>query len=433
MSPVELGVLGIILLFVLFFLKVPIAFAMAIVGVLGIGYINSWQAGLGVLAREFYGQYSSYSLSAITMFVLMGSFAFAAGIGQRLYQSAYSLVGHFRGGLGIATIIGCAGFAAICGSTTATAATMGKIALPEMRKYNYSDTLATGTVASGGTLGVLIPPSTIFIVYGFLTEQSIGSLFVAGLLPGVLLALLFILTIYLVCRFNPEYGPPGERTSFQEKIKALLNVIEAVFIFGLVIGGLFLGWFTPVQAGGIGAALSIIVGLIRRSVTWKNFVELTRDGLRTAAMILTVIAGATIFGRFMAITTIPFALANWVQNIDLPAMAIVGVIFLIFFVGGFFIDAMALIMLLVPILFPVVKNLGLDLIWFGVIIVLVANLGVLTPPVGVNVYVVKSIAPEVPLGRIFWGTVPFMAAIAVCTIIAMAFPSLTLFLPGLVN
>jgi tripartite ATP-independent transporter DctM subunit len=236
-----------------------------------------------------------------------------------------------------------------------------------------------------------------------------------------------------MCRLNPEYGPPGESIGFKEKIKAFLSTIEALAVFALVIGGLFLGWFSPVQAGGIGAALSLLIGLLRRQVTWKNFVELTKDGLRTAAMILTVIAGATVFGRFMAITTIPFALANWVQSLNLPPVAIVGVIFLIFFIGGFFIDAMALIMLLVPILFPVVKHLGLDLVWFGVIIVLVSNLGVLTPPVGVNAYVVKSIAPEVPLGQIFKGTAPFMAAILVATAIAMAFPSLSLFLPGLLK
>ena len=314
------------------------------------------------------------------MFVLMGSFAFAAGIGQRLYKAAYVLVGDRPGGLGIATIIGCAGFAAICGSTAATAATMGRIALPEMKKYNYNDTLAAGTVASGGTLGILIPPSTVFIVYGFLTEQSIGELFVAGLLPGLLLTLLFVLTISLMCRFKPELGPPGESISLKEKFKAFLSAFEAIGIFGLVIGGLFLGWFSPVQAGGIGAALALLIGLLRRSVTWENFVDLTKDGLRTSVMILSVIAGATVFSHFMAITTIPFVLADWVQGLPLPPIAIVAVIVFIFFIGGFFIDVMALLTILIPILFPVVKNLGLDLIWFGVVIVVVSNLGVLTPP-----------------------------------------------------
>ncbi|MEW6424838.1 MAG: TRAP transporter large permease [Bacillota bacterium] len=433
MSPVEIGLWGIALLFVLVFLRVPIAFAMAIVGVLGFGWISSWQAGLSILARDFFGQFASYSLSAITMFVLMGSFAFVAGIGERLYEAAYGLVGDRKGGLGIATIIGCAGFAAICGSTAATAATMGKIALPEMRKYHYNDTLATGTVASGGTLGILIPPSTVFIVYGFLTEQSIGKLFIAGILPGLVLTLFFGLTVYLMCRFKPELGPPGESISMKAKLKAFFSAFEALGVFVLVIGGLFLGWFSPVQAGGIGAALALLIGLFRRQVTWENFVELTKDGLRTATMILAVIAGATIFGRFMAVSTIPFYLAGWVQNLPLSPTAIVAVIIFIFFIGGFFIDVMALITLLVPIIFPIIKHLGLDLIWFGVIIVLVSNMGVLTPPVGVNVYVVKALAPEIPLGQIFKGTIPFLIAIILTTGIVVAFPSLSLYLPGLLK
>jgi tripartite ATP-independent transporter DctM subunit len=433
MSPVDIGLIGILLLFVLFFLEIPIFLAMSIVGALGIVYINSWEAGLGLLARDFFGQYSSYSLSAITMFVLMGSFAFVSGIGQRLYKAAYGMVGDRPGGLGIATIIGCAGFAAICGSTTATAATMGKIALPEMKKYNYNDTLATGTIASGGTLGILIPPSTVFIVYGFLTEQSIGDLFVAGILPGLVLTLLFVLAVYILCRFNPELGPPGERISLKDRVKAFISAFEALGVFGLVIGGLFLGWFSAVQAGGIGAAVCLLIGLLRRKVTWANFSEFTKDGLRTATMILSVIAGATVFGHFMAVTTIPFVLAGFVQGLQIPPVAIVAVIIFIFFVGGFFIDVMALITILVPILFPVVKHLGLDLIWFGVVIVMVSNLGVLTPPVGVNVYVVKSIAPQIPIGQIFKGTVPFMIAIVVATAITMAFPSLSLYLPGLLH
>lgn len=433
MSPVETGLWGIVLLLVLVFLRVPIAFAMAIVGVLGFGYISSWQAGLGVLARDFFGQFTSYSLSAITMFVLMGSFAFVAGIGERLYRAAYGLVGDRKGGLCIATIIGCAGFAAICGSTAATAATMGKIALPEMRKYRYNDTMAAGTVASGGTLGILIPPSTVFIVYGFLTEQSIGKLFVAGILPGLVLTLLFGLTVYLMCLIRPELGPPGESTSFKEKVRSFFSVFEALVVFALVIGGLFLGWFSPVQAGGIGAALALIIGLLRRQVAWNNFLEQTKDGLRTAAMILAVIAGATVFGRFMAITTIPFILAGWVQSLPLSSTAITAVMFFIFFVGGCFIDVMALITLLVPILFPIIKYLGLDPIWFGVIVVLVSQMGVLTPPVGVNVYVVKGIAPQIPLGQIFIGTIPFLIAIILTTAIVVAFPPLSLYLPGLLK
>ncbi|MDO9534678.1 MAG: TRAP transporter large permease [Bacillota bacterium] len=428
MSPVEAGIAGIILLLVLFFLRMPIAFAMAFVGMIGFGYIVTWSAGTSILARDFFGQFYSYSLSAITMFVLMGSFAFVSGIGDRLYKAAYSLVGDMRGGLGIATIMGCAGFAAICGSTSATAATMGRIVLPEMRKYGYDDGLATGTVASAGTLGILIPPSTVFIVYGFLTEQSIGKLFVAGVFPGLILAILFSLTVYLICRINPKMGPRGEKIAWREKLKALTQLSEALLLFALVIGGLFLGWFSPVEAGGIGAAGALIIGLLRRSVTWPKFVEFTKDGLRTATMIICLITGAMIFGRFMAVTTIPFIIADWVEGLPLPPVAIMGVIVLIFLLGGCFMDAMALITLVVPVIYPVVIRIGFDPILFGVIIVLMANLGVITPPVGVNVYVIKAISPNTPLEKIFKGTMPFLAAILITTILVIVFPQIALFL-----
>jgi tripartite ATP-independent transporter DctM subunit len=428
MGPVESGIVGIILLIILFLLKMPIAFAMAFVGMLGFGYIVSWSAGTSILARDFFGQFYSYSLSAITMFVLMGSFAFVAGIGERLYKAAYGLVGDMRGGLGIATIMGCAGFAAICGSTSATAATMGRIVLPEMRKYGYEDSLATGTIASAGTLGILIPPSTVFIVYGFLTEQSIGKLFVAGIFPGLILALLFSITVYLICRFNPQLGPPGEATGWREKIKISIQVFEAVLLFLLVIGGLFLGWFSPVEAGGIGAAGALVIGLLRRQVTWQKFIEFTKDGLRTATMIICLITGATVFGRFMAITTIPFIIADWVEGLPLPPVAIMAVIVMIFLIGGCFMDVMALITLIVPVIYPVVIRLGFDPIWFGVIIVLMANLGVITPPVGVNVYVIKAISPQTPLEKIFKGTLPFLAAILITTAIVIVYPQIALFL-----
>jgi|LSQX01.1.fsa_nt_gb tripartite ATP-independent transporter DctM subunit len=428
MTPIEIGIAGIVLLLFLFFLRMPIAFAMAFAGMIGFGFIVSWSTGTSILARDFFGQFYSYSLSAITMFVLMGSFAFIAGIGDRLYQAAYKLVGDMRGGLGIATILGCAGFAAICGSTSATAATMGRIVLPEMRRYGYDDTLATGTVASGGTLGILIPPSTVFIVYGYITEQSIGKLFVSGVIPGLILTLFFSITVYLICRFRPEMGPPGDAIPLREKFKAATQAFEALALFLLVIGGLFLGWFSPVEAGSIGAAGALLIGLLRREIKWQKFIDFTRDGLRTAAMIICLIAGATIFGRFMAVTTIPFIIADWVESLPLHPNAIMAVIVLIFLVGGCFMDVMPLITLLVPVIFPVVVRLGFDPIWFGVIIVLMGTLGVITPPVGVNVYVIKSISPETPLEKIFKGIFPFLAGILLTTALVIVFPKLALFL-----
>jgi len=428
MGPIECGIAGIILMVILFLLKMPIAFAMALVGLLGFSYIVSWSAGASMLARDLFGQFYSYSLCAITMFVLMGSFAFIAGIGERLYKAAYALVGDLRGGLGIATVLGCAGFAAICGSTSATAATMGRIVLPEMKKYRYEDTLATGTVASAGTLGILIPPSTIFIVYGFLTEQSIGKLFVSGIFPGLILALIFSVTIYLICKINPQLGPPGERLTWSKKIKSSFQALEALLLFLLVIGGLFLGWFSPVEAGGIGALCALVIGLLRRQIKWKIFTQFIKDGLETATMILCLIAGATIFGRFMAVTTIPFIIADWVQSLPFSSNAIMAVIVLIFLLGGCFMDSMALITLLVPVIYPVVLRLGFDPIWFGVIIVLTTEAGVVTPPVGVNVYVTKSLAPHVPLEKIFKGTFPFLLGIIFLTVLVIVFPQIVLFL-----
>jgi C4-dicarboxylate transporter DctM subunit len=430
MSPEVTGIVGIVVLLLLFLFRVPIAFAMALVGLVGFAYLAGPGTAFSLLGRDIFEQFTSYPLSAIPMFILMGSFAFAAGISRRLYDTAYDWVGQLRGGLTMATVLACSGFAAICGSSTATAATMGKIALPEMKRYNYDDTLATGTVAAAGTLGVLIPPSTILLVYGFLTEESIGKLFVAGILPGILLSLFFVLTVFLICLRNPAAGPPGGPTSWNEKLKSLTGVIEALILFGLVIGGLFLGWFSPTKAGAIGAAGALVIGLARRELSWRAFWEASKDALRTSCMVLFIIAGAVIFGHFMALSRIPFALADWVGGLPLPTMGIVGVMAFIFFVGGFFMDSMAMIVLLVPILYPVLISLNIDLIWFGVIVVLVGEMGVITPPVGVNVFVIKGIAPEVPLETIFKGIFPFLAALIICTIILIAFPQIATFLPG---
>ncbi len=433
MTPETAGIAGIVLLLVLFLLRMPVAFAMAFVGFVGFAYLSGSDAALSLLAQDIYESFSSYPLSVIPMFILMGSFAFASGISKRLFDTTYTWVGALRGGLTIATVLACAGFAAICGSTAATAATMGKIALPEMKKHKYDNTLATGTVAGAGTLGILIPPSTVLIVYGIIVEESIGKLFVAGILPGLLLTLFFVAVVALLCLRNPELGPPGAPTTWKAKLIAITGIIPATILFFLAIGGLFLGWFSPTQAGAIGAGGALVIGLIRRELTWAKFFEAGKDGLGTGCMVLFIITGAVLFGHFMAVSTIPFLLADWVGGLPIPPMAIMAVITFIFFIGGFFMDSMALIVLLTPIFFPLVQKLNFDPIWFGVIIVLVGEMGVITPPVGVNVFVIKGIAPEIPLELIFRGIMPFLAALIILTIILFIFPQIATFLPSLIS
>ena len=433
MSPATVGIIGIVVLVALFLLRMPVAFAMALVGFVGFAFLTGPEAALNLLGIDIYDQFSSYPLSVIPMFILMGTFAFASGISRRLYRTAYAWIGHRRGGLTVATVFACAGFGAICGSSTATAATMGKIALPEMKKYKYDDTLATGTVAAAGTLGILIPPSTVLIVYGILTEQSIGKLFVAGILPGILLSILFAATVVYLCWRKPAIGPPGIPSSLREKFKALTGIIEALLLFILAIGGLFLGWFSPTQAGAIGAGGALLIGLARRQLNWQTFIEAVKDGLATSCMVIFIITGAVIFGHFMAVSRIPFMLADWLGGLPIHRMAVMGLIVLIYFLGGFFMDSMGLIVVTIPIFFPIVEKLGFDPIWFGVIIVLTGEMGVITPPVGVNVFVIKGIAPDIPLERIFKGILPFLVALVLFTILLTIFPQIATFLPNLVS
>jgi C4-dicarboxylate transporter DctM subunit len=433
MSPTTVGLIGIGLLVFLFLLRMPVAFAMALVGFVGFAYLTTPEAALHLLGRDIFDTFSSYPLSVIPMFILMGTFAFASGISQRLFKMTYTWIGHWTGGLTIATVFASAGFGAICGSSTATAATMGKISLPEMKKYNYDDTLATGTVAAAGTLGILIPPSTVLIVYGYLTEESIGKLFIAGVLPGILLTILFAATVRLLCWRNPAIGPPGARSSWKERLRTMTGIIEAMILFVLAIGGLFAGLFSPTQAGAIGAGGALIIGLARRQLSWRSFIDAGKEGLRTACMVLFIIMGAVVFVHFMAVSRIPFLLAEWLGELPIHPMAVMAVIVFIYFIGGFFMDAMGLIVVTIPIFFPVVMKLGFDPIWFGVIVVLVGEMGVITPPVGVNVFVIKGIAPDVPLEKIFKGIFPFLAALIIVTIILFIFPQIATVLPSLIT
>jgi len=435
MNPMTTGLIGILIFFLLIALKMPIAYAMALVGFIGFAYLTTLPAAFALVSTELFSAFANYSLSVIPMFIWMGFLAYHAGIGARLYNLAYKLVGHLPGGLAIATQATCALFGAVCGSNTATAATIGAIALPEMHKYKYNPSLSTASVAAGGALGVLIPPSVIFIVYGIAAEQSVGRLFLAGIIPGFLLMFLYMLAIYLVARHRPELGPPGPKFGWNERLKALGGgLFEVLVIFAISLGGLFAGWFTPTEAGAVGVAGVVLVTMLKGGLTLEMIKKSLADTTRTTAMIMLLVASAIIFGRFIAISRIPFAMADWAAALDLPAFAVISLILLIYLVLGCFIDALALILLTIPIFLPVaVTVLGYDPIWFGVIIVMVVAMGVITPPVGMNVYIVKGVAKTVPLELIFKGVWPFLIAIIVCLALLISFPQLATFLPSLLH
>jgi C4-dicarboxylate transporter DctM subunit len=433
MSPTVAGIIGVVVLVVLLFSRMPVAFVMALVGAAGFGYLISFGASLDMVVKDFFDVFGSYSLTVIPLFIMMGQIAFHAGISGRLFTAAYRFMGHWPGGLAIATVGACTGFAAICGSTNATAATMAAVTLPEMRKYRYRDSMATGVVAAGGSLGILIPPSVIFIVYGVMTEQSIGRLFIAGILPGLLLALLFSLTIIAWVVLRPDVAPRGPVFSMREKLASLSGLLETVLLFLLVMGGLFFGVFTPTEAGGIGAFGTLLIAAVRRKITFRGFVQALAETARISCMILMIVAGATVFGHFLAVTRIPFDVANRVSSFNLSSTAVMGIVIFVYLVGGCFIDALALITLTVPIFYPVVVSLGFDPVWFGVIIVLVTQIGVITPPVGVNVYVVSGVAKSIPLHVIFRGVIPLLFALLLGTALLIPFPQIALFLPGLMK
>ena len=433
MSLSTIGIIGIIVLIALLYSKMPVGFAMGFLGLIGFSYVVSFDAGLNLLARDVWDVFSSYNLTVIPLFVFMGQIAFHAGISRRLYDSAYVLLGHRRGGLAMTTVGACAGFSAICGSTNATAATMATVALPEMKRYGYDMGLATGTVAAAGSLGILIPPSVIFIVYGILTEQSIGKLFAAGILPGILLCFLFLFTIHLRVMKNPSLAPPGPKSNIREKFRSFAGILETLLLFALVMGGIFFGIFTPTEAAAIGAFMTLLIAIIRRQLYWKGFIQSLADTTKISCMIMVIVTGAVIFGHFMAITRIPYLLADYVSSLPLPPHAIIGVIIFVYLIGGCFMDALAMIMLTIPIFFPVVQKLGFDPIWFGVVIVLITEMGVITPPVGINVYVVYGVARDVPLEKIFRGVFPMLISLLVCNLLLILFPQIALWLPGLMH
>ncbi len=430
MSLTLVGIIGIIILLgVLFFLGMPVGFAMAIVGFCGFWYAVSFKAAINMVGSDIWSTFSSYGLTVIPLFIFLGYLAFNSGIAERLYNAAYKWFGHWRGGLAIATIGADELFAAICGSNTATAATMGKVALPQMQKYGYDNMLSSGTVVTGGTLGTVMPPSVVLIIIGLQTEQSIIKLFLAGILPAVLLGSLFVLTIIVLCRINPGFGPAGQKTGFKEKIKSLTGIIEAIIIFIIVIGGLYAGLFTPTEAGAVGVFFALVVIVVTRRLTWKGLISSVVDTLKISSMVFFLVTGAIIFGRFLAVTRLPFAVADFAASLPVSPYVILSMVLLIYLIGGCFIDSLGFLVLTIPIFFPLGMKLGFDPIWYAIILTMVTTMGAITPPVGVNIYVVKALAPDIELATIFKGVSFFLMACIVCMIILIIFPQIVLIIP----
>jgi len=403
---------------------------MAVVGFFGFAHVVSFHAALNMIAADLWSTFSKYGLTVIPLFIFMGYLAFNAGIAERLYDAAYKWMGHWRGGLAIATIGADELFAAICGSNTATAATMGAVALPQMEKYRYDTRLSSGAVVTGGTLGTVMPPSVVLIIIGLQTEQSIVRLFLAGIIPAIVLGLLFVVTIVVLCRLYPEFGPAGPKTSLREKGKALFGVIEAITIFVLVIGGLYIGLFTPTEAGAVGVFFTLVVSVAARRLSWKGLMNSIGETLKISCMVFMLVAGAIIFGRFLAVTRLPFLVADFASALPVTRYAILALVLIIYLIGGCFMDSLGFLVLTIPIFFPLGVALGFEPIWYSILLTMVTTMGAITPPVGVNIYVVKALAPDIKLGTIFQSVSFFLMACIISIIILILFPQLVLIIPN---
>ena len=433
MSPETLGIIGIIALLVLFLLKVPVSVSLIIVGTLGLGMIRGWDSALIQLGTTPFSSASSYSLSVIPLFILMGMFLSYSGFGHDLYRAVDAWIGHVRGGLAITTIGTSALFSAISGSVNATTATMARIALPEMKKYRYDDELSTSCVAAGGTLGILIPPSVILVLYGILTMEPIGKLLIAGLVPGILQMLLFMLAIYLMVLRNPSLAPVTEKKPFKEKIVSLNSVWPFVLLFLISVGGIYFGFFTPTEAGGIGAFGAFLLAVLTRRLSWEDFKASLNGTTRLTAMIFFILIGADIFSKFLALSRIPVAVTQFVSNLDLSPMAIMVFLLFVYFILGMFLEGIAIYVLTLPVVYPLVTMLGFDGIWFGVVMIFVMNMGLLTPPLGLSVYIISGVAKDVPIQRIFKGVIPMLVMIIVCLALIVIFPEIVTFLPDMMK
>ena len=425
------ALIGFAFVFALALLRVPLAFAMGLVGFIGLGLLRGWTPTMTNAAQVVYDTGFAYTLSVVPLFILMGNFVAKAGLAHELFRAAYVFIGHLRGGLAHATVLACAGFGAICGSSIATAATMSKVAYPPMKKLGYADYLSTGVIAAGGTLGIMIPPSTIMVIYGIVTETNIGKLFAAGVLPGLLCALLLMCGVGYVLWRDPNAGPAGQRSTWAERRAALKKIWGVVLLVVVVLGGIYGGVFTATEGAGIGASGAFFFALARRALTPKALYEVLLESARTTAMLFTILIAASIFSAFVNFTSMPADLKNAVSSMGLPPLAVIGAMMLVYIVLGTIMEELTMVLLTLPVFFPVVTALGFDPVWFGVLIVLVVQVGLISPPVGMNMFVMNALLKEVLLSQIFRGSALFCVPLAVGLLCVLLFPQLALYLPSL--
>lgn len=430
MSEIGIGVIFLVMLLGLFLTGLELAFAMGIIGVVGFAFLVNVKAAMGLMANDFFDALASYSLTVIPLFVLMGQIAFNAGIAKRLFGCAHKFLGHIPGGLAIATVAGATAFKAICGSVAATSATFASVAVPEMTKFGYAKKLSTGIVATVGTLGVLIPPSVVLIIFGIVTQQSIGRLFLAGIAPGLLIAFFFVVVIFGWCKINPALGPKSDRFSWGERVKTVPEVIWPIVIFLIIIIGLMKGIFTPTEAGSIGAFTVLLLCLFKRNINFKGYVKSVQESLRTACMVLLLVATSNMLGHFIAVTNIPNHMGAWVLGLKAPAALIMAMVFFVYLIGGSFIDDLAFMILATPIFYPIMEKLGYDPLLIGIMVALTVCIGSVIPPVAICVFVVKNIT-KVPMGIIYAGVYPFLISLVFVVVLVFVFPQIVLYLPNL--
>ncbi|MGG0719464.1 TRAP transporter large permease [Robertmurraya massiliosenegalensis] len=434
MSPEVIGLIGIGLLLVLILLRVSVGLSLFLVGFLGVAWLSDWNVGLSQLGSSAFGTAKNYSLSVIPLFILMGMFMSNTGLGKDLFQAVDKWIGHFRGGLAIATVGASSIFAAISGSANATTATLAKITIPEMNEYNYKTTFSTAAVAAGGTLGILIPPSVILILYGALTNEPIGPLLIGGLIPGIILTLLFMAMINIQVRLNPSIAPRKNIVvPLKEKFISLKSIWPFLIIFIVSIGGIYFGVFTPSEAGGIGAIGAFFLTLITKRLNWSKLVASLDESIRLTVMLFLILIGASLFGKFLALSQIPMYLTRTVGTLDVSPYVILAMILVVYFILGMFMEGIAIMVLTLPIVYPLITQLGFDGLWFGIIMVMVLNIGVLTPPLGLSVYIISGVVKNVPIEKIFKGVIPAVITMVVFTIILVIFPEIVTFLPSMIK